>query len=228
VFDSNLKNEIYETLGNFIILKKWKVSGWEHPLSPSGVSILGKKFQVIPWSTFLIDLKKSKNELYQNIEKHNGRKNIERSIKRGVYIEEINEKSLYEYHQLRNKMRNTTGENSREFESLLNWWNLLKPIGYSGFLARKDGKAVGGLLFSYVSKQIIEGGVARSEEDLTNNLYSQDQIKWEIIEWGIKHKMNYYNLAGFNPNPKSKKEEGILRYKKKWGGKRYDYCIIGN
>ncbi|RZD45866.1 MAG: hypothetical protein CXT78_04800 [Thaumarchaeota archaeon] len=52
-------------------------------------------------------------------------------------------------------------------------------------------------------------------------MYSQDLLKWSIIKWGINNNMKYYNLSGINPNPESKKEEGIFRYKKKWGGKQY-------
>jgi len=81
-------------------------------------------------------------------------------------------------------------------------------------------------MFSHFNKYIIEGGVTRSEKDTKMKLYSQDLIKWKIIEWGINNKMRYYDLAGFNPNPESKKEYGIFRYKKKWGGKRYDYYKI--
>ena len=38
--------------------------------------------------------------------------------------------------------------------------------------------------------------------------------------------MKYYDLTGFNPNPISQKEEGIVRYKKKWGGTPYYYYRI--
>jgi len=62
--------------------------------------------------------------------------------------------------------------------------------------------------------------------DTEQKLYAQDLIKWKIIEWGIENKKFYYNFAGFNPNPQSEKEIGILKYKKKWGGKKYDYWII--
>ena len=82
------------------------------------------------------------------------------------------------------------------------------------------------MFFSYLGKFIIEGGIIRSDEDKKNNLYSQDLIKWKIIEWGIDNKMNFYNLAGFNPNPTSEKEKGILRYKKKWGGEQVLYWLI--
>ena len=46
------------------------------------------------------------------------------------------------------------------------------------------------------------------------------------MEWGIKNKMKYYDLSGFNPEPISSKEEGIIKYKKKWGGKPYYYSRI--
>ena len=38
--------------------------------------------------------------------------------------------------------------------------------------------------------------------------------------------MKYYDLAGYNPNPQSEKEKGIMRYKKKWGGKDFEYQKI--
>ena len=63
-------------------------------------------------------------------------------------------------------------------------------------------------------------------KDRIENLYSQDLIKWKIIEWGIENKMKYYDLAGFNPNPISKKEEGIIQFKKKWGGQIHQYYRI--
>ena len=81
-------------------------------------------------------------------------------------------------------------------------------------------------MFSFFNKYINEWGVARSHIDTDQKLYSQDLINWKIIEWGIDNNMNWYDLTGFNPNPISKEEEGLLRYKKKWGGKQYDLWII--
>jgi len=81
-------------------------------------------------------------------------------------------------------------------------------------------------MFSTFNKLIIEGGVVRSVEDFKNKLYSQDLIKWKIIEWGVENNMKFYDLAGFNPHPQSKKEEGINRYKEKWGGEKRNYWLI--
>jgi len=108
------------------------------------------------------------------------------------------------------------------------WWKTFRPIGLSGFLAKKDEKLIGGMMFSFFNKYIIEGLVVRTSEDYLQKLYSQDLIKWKIIEWGVENNMNYYDLAGANPLPLSKKEDGILRYKKKWGGTKYNYHLIRN
>ena len=224
IFDEE-NNDIYNALKDFLFSKKVKVSGTGHPLHDIVPQNDGR-FVIKNWSTFLIDLKKPKNELYANIDKHSGRKNIERSSKRDVLVEEITEKSLQQYSDLVNTERKSVRGDLIDFEHLLKSWRLLKPLGYSGFLAKKDDIPIGGLLFSYLNGHIIEGGVARSPFDTKNRLYSQDLIKWKIIEWGIENKMKFYNLAGVNPKPESEKEEGILRYKKKWGGKKYDYWII--
>lgn len=226
IFNKNYNSEIYETFANFLILKKCKISGAEHPFSQGNILPFKNNFIVNKWSTFLIDLTKTKEELYKNIDKHSGQKNIERSKNRGVLIEEICEESLRDYVMLVNDTKKASGNETIDYNHVLFLWKLLKPLGYSGFLAKKDGKPIGGLLFSFLNGHIIEAGVARSVDDTENNLYSQDQIKWKIIEWGVDNQMKYYNLAGVNPQPKSKKEEGILRYKKKWGGKKYDYWLI--
>ena len=220
IFEKNY--DIYNELEKFLESKKSAVSGWGHPFHKK-IPESTKKLSVKKWTTFLIDLSQSKEEIYQKIDKHSGRKNIERSKKRGVEIEEVNEKNLIDYVNLVNKERESKKREFLNCGHMLKTWKLAKKHGYSGFLAKKDGIAIGGLLFSYVNGHIIEGGVARSPIDTKNNLYSQDLIKWAIIEWGIKNKMKYYNLAGVNPNPTSDKEKGIFRYKKKWGGDQYDY-----
>ncbi len=227
IFDHKNINNIYKSFSDFLLSENCKVSGSEHPLLAGPVSLL-KKIQIKPWSTFLIDLTKSKEELYKNIKKHNGRKNIERSIKRGVIIEEITDKTLVEYQELMDDQRKSQGKERIDFQAGYESWKLLKPLGYSGFLAKKDQKPIGGLLFSFLNDYIIEGGVARSEYDTENNLYSQDHIKWKIIEWGVKNKSNTYDLSGIKLKDRSLKEQGIFQNKKKWGGKLVQYYSFNN
>ena len=183
IFDHDYDKEIYIALNKYIQEKNFKVSGMQHPLCTGGFSELQNTFQAKLWSTFLIDLQKPKDSIYMNIEKHNGRKNIERSLKREVIVEEINEKSLREYYTLYNEFKRIEHPNTHEnFESWLSWWRLIKPLGYSGFLAKKNEIPIGALLFSHFNNYIIEGAVARSNKDTSEKLYSQDLIKWKIIE----------------------------------------------
>ena len=200
-----------------------KISGWTHPFQNTNLHDGKKNLDLVPWSTYAINLKKPLNELYSNIDKHSGRKNIERSKRREIIIEFVNEKNLSEYADLYNSEHKSDKVNQINLDHLEKTWKILSPLGYSGMLARKNDKAVGGLLFSYLNKHIIEGGLARSKFDYENKLYSQDYIKWKIIEWGVENKMNYYNIAGFNPQASSSKEIGISRYKKKWGGEQFNY-----
>ena len=226
IFDQDYSSEIYLILNNFLHSKKAVVDGWTNPLFPGNPTNLEKFFQIIKWGTYMIDLEKSKEEILQNIDKKSGRKNIERSKNRGVHVEEITSKSLIEFHNLINSMRENSNQEKTPFEILKRRWDLFKPLGFSGFLARKDDGPIGGLLFSHINGHILEAGVARSPLDTSEKLYSQDLIKWKIIEWGIDNKMKFFNLNGFNPSPSSQKERGIQRYKEKWGGDAYYYYRI--
>ena len=63
-------------------------------------------------------------------------------------------------------------------------------------------------------------------QEYDEKLYSQDLIKWEIIRWSKKNNCKYLDLTGASPNPLNEKESGILRYKKKWGGKQIPLYIL--
>lgn len=228
VFENKYASEIYTELGNFLQNKNCIVRGSQHPLSTEGIFSFKNKFNLIKWNTSLIDLTYDEQELYNKIDKHSGRKNIERAIKRDVIIEEANEKNILEFSDLYYMNKQSRHATKNELDDMKNWWSCLKPAGYSGFLTKKDDSLIGGIMFSSFNNYIIEGGVARSEKDTKMKLYSQDLIKWNIIQWGIKNNMKYYDLAGYNPNPQSEKEKGIMRYKKKWGGKNFEYWKILN
>ena len=225
IFDSTFTNDVYVALEEFLLSKNFRVNGWTHPLITTQPNMT-KNFQIRKWGTFLVDLTKSEDEVYSNIEKHSGRKNIERSIKRGVKVKQLDDDSIKDYYDLVKKFKNDSSRSTTGFEIFRRRWKTFQSLGFSGFLATKENIPIGGLLFTFVNGHIIEIGVARSEIDTQKNLYSQDLIKWKIMEWGIKNKMKYYDLTGFNPEPISPKEEGIIKYKKKWGGKPYYYSRI--
>lgn len=217
-------NEAVEYFFNYLKKENKKFYGISHPLAKfENINIKKQR-----WATFLIDLKKSKDEIFQKTDKKSVRKNIERSIEREVKIEKINTSNLHEYLEIFNQNKVDSDREKSTENQIKEFWRILTPIGFSGFLARKDGICLGGMFFSFFNKYMNEWGVARSNLDYQEKLYSQDLIKWKIIEWGIENNMNWYDLSGFNPSPKNSKEEGILQYKKKWGGEEFEQWIFKN
>lgn len=225
IINEDYTNEIFLVFQDYLLKQSGIVNGKLHPFISNSSITLKNNFKLKEWGTYLIDLQDTKENLFSKIDKHSGRNNIKRSLKRGVKIEEINEQNISDYVKLRNN-NIATETNKVTEEGMIEWLEILKPIGYSGYLARLDDKPISALFFSFFNKLIIEGGLARSKIDFQQKLYSQDLIKWKIIEWGVDNKMKYFDLAGFNPYPKNPKEEGIKRYKAKWGGKSVIYGIL--
>ena len=81
-------------------------------------------------------------------------------------------------------------------------------------------------MVSFFNNYINEWGVARTPQDSDNRLYSQELLKWKIMEWGIENKFRYYDLTGVNPEPKDEKEAGIFKFKQKWGGELMLYNLV--
>jgi len=199
----------------------YRIEGSLHPFFEG--ELISKGIKKEKWSTFLIDLKQSKENILKNTDKKSVQKNIERATNRHVTTHEINDDSIKEYHELLNEYRLECGNSQYDYEDTYELWKLLKPLGFKGYLAKKDESNVSGITYSYFNGYINEWGIARSKKDTLEKLYSQDLLKWKIIEWGTLNNQKFYDLSGFNPNPTTKKEEGILQYKKKWGGHQKDF-----
>ena len=122
IFRKELSKEIFAAFNQFLISEKCAIDGWTNILFPGDPQSLGSNYKVRKWGTLLIDLSQSKETVYENISKNSGRKNIERSIKRGVTVEEITEKSLLDYSNLMNEMKKNDGRETSQFENLLRRW----------------------------------------------------------------------------------------------------------
>jgi len=218
---SNDNEQVVNQFLEFVKKMGNKIEGSLHPFFNGKLFTTGIKEE--KWSTFLIDLKQSKEIILKNTDKKSVQKNIERAKNRDVIIYEITDKTINEYHELLNEYRLESGNPQYAYEDTYDLWNLLKPLGFKGFLAKKDKTNVGGITFSFFNGYINEWGIARTKKDTLEKLYSQDLMKWKIIEWGVLNNQKFFDLSGFNPNPLTKKEEGILQYKKKWGGIQNDF-----
>ncbi|HXV66510.1 MAG TPA: hypothetical protein VD731_04730 [Nitrosopumilaceae archaeon] len=224
VIFSQEHNLVLNNFLKYIINLKTKIDGSLHPFFKGNLDNFNIK--KIKWSTYIIDLQNNKNNIIQNFDKKSVRNNIKRSQERGVEIKEIDNDSIYEYSKLLNEYRLSINTSTYSETQVLELWRILTPVGFRGFIARKDDTNIAAITFSTFNGYINEWGIARSEKDTKEKLYAQDLLKWKIIEWGIENNQKYYDFSGFNPIPASEKEEGILRYKKKWGGTQYNFWIL--
>ena len=208
----------------YIITLKKNFNGTLHPFFKSTLDNF--KLKKVKWGTFIINLQDDKESIIKKFDKKSVLNNIKRAHERGVEIQEINDNTISEYTKLLNEYRLSSNNTVYSEKEVYELWKLLKPVGFKGFIASKDGINIGGIEFSTFNGYLNEWGIARSEKDTNEKLYAQDLLKWKIIEWGIQNEQKYYDLSGFNPTPMTKKEEGIFRYKQKWGGIQYPLWII--
>jgi hypothetical protein len=225
IFDTSFADEIMYSLKNYFQTRKIKSSGILHPLSLQYLTNLSTLFKIQKWSTFLIDLSLDRDSLWNNLEKHSARKNIERSFKKNVTVKQLTKSDLLDYFNLLKYTKEKVGV-TIDFLDPETMWSKFHKIGFDIFVAYYQDKPVGGLAISHFNSYLNEWGVARSDIDYKEKLYANDLIKWKVIEWGKKKNYNYFDLTGVNLSPANSKEEGILRYKKKWGGQQMDLPIL--
>ncbi len=223
VFNTDLKEQICNTLSDFLISKKNKIIGSEHPLCSGFLSTLKEPYTIINWSTFLLNLNEEPEKLWKKMEKHSARKNIERSQERGVVVKEMNKNDFLLYSEMTGK----EGRGSKMTSSIAEkQWDILKSAGFTGFFAYEKDIPIAGMSIGYFNGYINEFNIVRTDRDYSRKFYSQDLLKWKIIEWAIEKHHRFYDLTGVNPNPSNEKEQGIYRYKKKWGGNLINYNRI--
>lgn len=229
ISDSNLTDEILNTLGNLLTSWKGKFVGSVHPLNSDFNFAKKFNFQRQNSGTFLIDLSQNLNEILDATDKKSVKKNIERSEERGVRITEISsKKDLAIYYELLNTHRQYNQLDSYTMDDVVEGHQILSSVGQKGFLAWLDDIPIGGIFFSSFNRYINEWGIARSKMDTEKKLYSLDLLRWKIIEWGKKNNCSYYDLSGIKIENRDSKEEGIFRNKEKWGGKLVAYPSFSN
>lgn len=229
IFDTKFKDEVLNSLGNFIISKKCTFKGTCHPLMNHFSFNEKFNFREDNLGTFIISLSNSIEDILKNTDKKSVQKNIKRSQERGVKISQIkNKKDLILYCELLNEFRKSNNLETFSLKNIVEGYNLLKDLGHIGFLAWYEEKLIGGVFISTFNNFINEWGIVSSNFDRQNKLYCIDYLRWKIIEWGKKNGLKYYDLSGIKLSDRTNKEEGIFKNKMKWGGELFQYISFTN
>jgi lipid II:glycine glycyltransferase (peptidoglycan interpeptide bridge formation enzyme) len=179
-----------------------------------------KGFSAKKWGTYIIDLDKPEEELWESIKKE-ARKIIKKTIDSGCTVSQCrSETEFKEYCALLKKSRKKLGFKTPPYFVMLKQWRIMHPENYQVFMVRNsEGRLLAAMGVVHTKDYMQEVAAARNDEKKENQLYPNDLLKWEIIKWGRKEGIKYYDLAGVNPNPEpGSKDENIRKFKEKCGG----------
>ena len=153
IFNENCRDEISKELQNFLKQKNFKIWGSEFPCqSIFSSSNSNTSFKI--WGTFLINLKLNQTELWNNLNKHSARKNVQRSRDRNITVREMTKKDLSLYYSMYVDYGKTHPDVTLAF--LEKQWDILNPIGYSGFIAFENDFPIGAIRVSSFNGYINE------------------------------------------------------------------------
>jgi serine/alanine adding enzyme len=171
------------------------------------------------WFNYLIDLTKTKEELFIGL-KRDKRRAIKKAKENGVRIEEGGDRShiqiFYEMLQQTYKDAGLPVDDITLFESVL---ELFVPNNMARYvLAKYNGEYIAGRLILTYKKQIYDWYACASKEYL--QLYPNDFLIWDILKWGSE---NGYHTFDFGGAGNTNERVGIQRFKNRFGGKMVNY-----
>ena len=172
------------------------------------------------WNNFLIDLNRSTDDIWKALHKSR-RKNINRAMKKGVEIEEVNEKSFIPvfYNLLLETYTNKKNllEDISNFEST---FDFLVPKNMAKFfVAKLDGECIATRLVLTYRGVVYDWYTGSSKKFLSS--YPNDLLMWHILKWGSENGFHTFDFGGGGtPDEIS---AGWVEFKRRFGGRLVSY-----
>lgn len=193
----------------------------------SSIRYLEKGFRKSIFYTFLLNLNKNENELWESFHKHirNSVRKAEKSKLK--FIEADNWEKWSKFYQLHIDHSNKRGiapKNQKFIEILYN--RFIPKDMVRLFIAIEEDRVIGGMLF--LQYQNIMTYYVGASDDNYCKCSPNDFLMWNSIQWGIRNGIEILDLGDTWPNPKSHLYS-IHKFKEKWGGIliRSDFYIKG-
>ena len=198
-------------------------------VSSDGLEGLRGMLQVSEWGTYVIDLERSEEELWEGL-KSTGRKAGRRAEREGSTVRTLQgEEDQIAYQQFRDACMKRRG--SRSFSvnqtTIRNRW-LSQIAAEDIYVAEFEGQMISSLVILRFGGWVHELAAHQSQMAHDRKLYGGDMIKWEVIRRESAEGATAYDLCGVNPEPATPKEQDIDRFKKKWGGERVLFPVFSD
>jgi len=170
-----------------------------------------------PWLTSIVDLSPSEDKIFASF-RNAARKGIRKSEREGLTVSQC--KTFDEFNFCFVTPYNEENRDDLKISRQNTIWNLDDGHNYNFFFVKNSSDSVlatlGTYRFNGVATEIMSH---RTKANYDDNLPAQDILHWEIIKFHKDLGDQWFDLAGYSPDPETPKEEGIRRFKQKWGGR---------
>jgi serine/alanine adding enzyme len=164
---------------------------------------------------YLIDVNKPVEDVRRAIHK-NGRKSIDRAIKRGVVPEEIHDRCLIpKYYELLQKTYTLAKVPLADISLFEAVFDILVPKGMAKMLMARVGNEYVAASLEMPYKDVIYSWYSGYDKNW-RVVNPNDFLVWYILEWGAKNGYCTYDFGGAG---QSDEPYGVRDFKAKFGGK---------
>jgi hypothetical protein len=180
-------------------------------------------FKVKKWATYLVDLKKDEEELFRQL-KHAARKCVKKCQREGLKVVEVRSYKEFEQRYWLPYVQAEEYFGRKASPANPVTWQEDKKRRYHYYIV-EDGNsrtlaALGMYIFNGIATEIASGTMPLAYE---LKIPAQDLLHWEMMLEAKRLGAHTFDLAGVAPLPRNSKEEGIRRFKEKWGGRYVEY-----
>ncbi|MBI3825260.1 MAG: GNAT family N-acetyltransferase [Candidatus Rokubacteria bacterium] len=177
-------------------------------------------------ATILVDLTVGVDALWANLKKDVARTRVRKAQRQGLELARVDSlAALQEFHQLVTEWRREEGFPPYELARYGGMFEHLAPH-CSFFLVRLQGEALAGMgVYDFNGRAHLVTPVT-SRRARARQIYAGDFLHWEVMRWCHDQGCRVLDLAGVAASPGSTKEEGIRRFKGKWGGRQVRYRVF--
>ena len=183
-------------------------------------------FKKEKWATYLVDLRPKDEKLFKGLE-HAARKCVKKCRHKGLKVIKMRTFQEFKaiYWEAYVRSRKYFGKKANPCFPVM-WEEDKKGYYHYHIVADGDHKVLACLGMYIFNGLATEIASSISPEAYEKKLPAQDLIHWEMMLEAKRMGCHTFDLAGVNPDPRTPKEVGIRRFKKKWGGKYVEYNIF--
>ena len=176
-------------------------------------------YKYINYLNYLIDLKRPPDTIFQSFSK-SGRRNLKKSQREGVLVEEIaNKGKIQAFYELIKKTYSKVKVPVADISLFESAFDKLHPHGMvKFFLATQGNKYIGARVVLLFKSQIFDWYAGADEDFL--GYYPNEKLVWHILKWGSESGFDSFDFGGAG---RPEEKYGVRDFKERFGGQLVDH-----